>query len=750
MREPPLSQKARFILLLIDVVILSMASRIAFGTFIPAGDDKGFWFYTALLGLIFGSRLDTPFFAKPADVVLYAAPAAITLALSNHWSDWDGGVKVAFALSVLYCILAALLGAAAILTVDTKYPSWQQASNAARILAETLGAPRTIYSIVVAFALFAFHRSSAKELGLIGGAWILTAVFSPLEGALKIKRRIQRIFKPDMIFDADGEVAAFQTPGLVLIRQFGNGKVKAGDVVAVHDPLGKLRLTLVLDHVGRDTGLLMRTIEIAGAVISPDLRAQLSALSPNGIVRLKLPDEAITKNRMVEFKDTLVGLVCEDTSVERLLFDVVQDNRLEEGLLVEVQIGQRIVTYQIINGITKEDVVQSKNTNGFARAQAQKIGVWDEKRKRFHSVKWLPSSNSPVFLRTTTQFHLTIDAIGHFPGTDCPVSVKSVHDLVTHNTAILGILGIGKSMLAIELVERILAAGIKAICVDLTNQYSTELSPYIDAKQESTLVAELQKIGASGKVKVSQHVEEGGSKAEFAKEIGERIRTFVTSKTAHGVMVFNPSDYEVWRQDSKPFNSTASMASLSPAEITQIISEATLDAVASLGLTKKARVCLVYEEAHSLVPEWNSAVADGDKTASNGSARAILQGRKYGLGCLLIAQRTANVTKTILNQCNTIFAMRTFDDTGKDFLANYIGDAYASTLSSLNERQAVFFGKASSCENPILIQLNDREKFIEAFRAANPPPSLELQPPSPTPAVLPTPPIDISEGECPF
>jgi DNA helicase HerA-like ATPase len=53
--------------------------------------------------------------------------------------------------------------------------------------------------------------------------------------------------------------------------------------------------------------------------------------------------------------------------------------------------------------------------------------------------------------------------------------------------------------------------------------------------------------------------------------------------------------------------------------------------------------------------------------ATAATARAILQGRKYGLGCLLVTQRTANVTKTILNQCNTTFAMRMFDDTGKDF-----------------------------------------------------------------------------------
>ena len=139
-------------------------------------------------------------------------------------------------------------------------------------------------------------------------------------------------------------------------------------------------------------------------------------------------------------------------------------------------------------------------------------------------------------------------------------------------------------------------------------------------------------------------------------------------------------------------------------------------------MTDTARLCIVYEEAHSLVPEWNSVASDGDRTATAVSARAVLQGRKYGLGCVLITQRTANVTKTILNQCNTIFAMRTFDDTGKEFLANYIGSDYASVLPTLESRQAVVFGKAASCESPVLVRLNDRDAYVASFRRPHPVP----------------------------
>jgi len=154
--------------------------------------------------------------------------------------------------------------------------------------------------------------------------------------------------------------------------------------------------------------------------------------------------------------------------------------------------------------------------------------------------------------------------------------------------------------------------------------------------------------------------------------------------------------------DGKPFSGKAnSMARLTMVDVTRIVAESLL-ALVDDTFSDTARVCLVLEEAHSLVPEWNSTVNEAERSAVNGTARAILQGRKYGLGCLLITQRTANVTKSILNQCNTIVGMRIYDATGMGFLENYIGSAHARLLASLPERHAVVFGRASSCNAPII------------------------------------------------
>jgi len=290
----------------------------------------------------------------------------------------------------------------------------------------------------------------------------------------------------------------------------------------------------------------------------------------------------------------------------------------------------------------------------------------------------------------------------------------NVQQLVTHNTAILGILGVGKTFLALEFVERMLLVGIKVIALDLTNQYVTELAPHYDTAVEQPLIAALQATGPAGKNNVKQNVAEGGSWQAFETELKQQLTTFLADQHHH-LKVYNPTAFEVWRQDSKPFNNTASMVQLTPTEIARIVTEVTLE-LCSATITDQARVCIVYEEAHSLIPEWNSVASEGDKAATNGTAKAILQGRKYGLGCLVVSQRTANVTKTILNQCNTVFALRVFDTTGMEFLKNYIGDDYAGVLSALEDRHAVAFGRASSCSDPVLIRLNDRSTFLRLNR----------------------------------
>ena len=404
---------------------------------------------------------------------------------------------------------------------------------------------------------------------------------------------------------------------------------------------------------------------------------------------------------------------------------MIQERDIEEGRVIEVDIRGQKVLYQVIDGLTKEEIVNQKNKYGYAQGKAKKIGVWEDAKRRFVPVKWIPFLNTPVFLRKGKEYEPDENTVGHFPGSNFTVEIKDINSLVTHNTAILGILGVGKTFLAIELVERMIQKGIKVICIDLTNQYATELEDFYDLELEQRGIEKLQKmVNDGGKRNVQLNKEEGGGINEFAKAMEIELEKFIKPDCPYMLKIYNPSQFEVWRQTGGVYDKKAAMASLTPTELTQIISEAALGICQKMGMTDVAKVCLVYEEAHSLIPEWNSVATEGDKAATNATARAILQGRKFGLGCILVTQRTANVTKTILNQCNTIFAMRIFDETGKDFLSNYVGKDYTEILSTIQEQQAVFYGKASTCENPVLIQLNKRDNFKAIFRAKYTPPDL--------------------------
>lgn len=149
-----------------------------------------------------------------------------------------------------------------------------------------------------------------------------------------------------------------------------------------------------------------------------------------------------------------------------------------------------------------------------------------------------------------------------------------------------------------------------------------------------------------------------------------------------------------------------------------------------------AKLCVVFEEAHSLVPEWNQVAQKDDPGEVNRTARAILQGRKFGMGALVISQRTANVTKTILNQCNTIFAMQSFDQTGLDFLKNYMGEEYSHAISTLPARHAVLVGKASSSARPLIIRIDDMsERWASSAPIEETLHVVAEQPPPPDPEV---------------
>jgi hypothetical protein len=716
-----LPQPVRLRLLAAYGVLLLLLSWFATGNWLPAWNHEGLWFYSGAFAFLTGALIEAPTHVVPKQSLVFslvALLAAVGFGLSTFQLLSPAAVSVWIGILFLELL---------ILFTSVTAIQWKDASaeeirgriaRTGHAISQFLGRPAIVTSGPFLFGLVAYHFDRPQEAVALTLGWTLLVFARPLEHSLDLLNAIRTPWQAEPPAAYLGDIVGHAVPGIVTIRHRGTAHVLPGTPLLVRGDDGSPNVALALSYVGIAEGLWLRALQLG---LSPQERNLLrgqhledgscSILRDRFLLR-SLETEATGAMRR---RDKLVGLVAKATDTRLLRFELLRyDLEIKEGQLVEARIGAKAVLYQVLNGLTQEDILQQKNTRGYVLGEARKIGSWSTERTRFEHVHWVPAPNTPVFI-TETRPTTNPTAVGVFPETDYPVFVDP-HDLVTHNTAVLGILGVGKTFLTLELVERMLQAGIRVICLDLTNQYAQELQPYHDREAQDRVIAMLQETGRDGKDKVSRNVEEGGSVAEFEIAVQQLARRFLDPNRPNRLCILNPNGFEVWRQDSKPFDNRASMATLTAAEITRIVSEAALKACQELGMSTEARCCLVYEEAHSLIPEWNAVASEGDKTASNGTARAILQGRKFGLGCVVVTQRTASVTKTILNQCNTVFAMRTFDSTGMEFLSNYIGSDYTAVLSTLADRHGVVFGKASSCADPVLVRFNDRDQFVQYAR----------------------------------
>lgn len=119
-------------------------------------------------------------------------------------------------------------------------------------------------------------------------------------------------------------------------------------------------------------------------------------------------------------------------------------------------------------------------------------------------------------------------------------------------------------------------------------------------------------------------------------------------------------------------------------------------------------VLLVCEEAHRYVPNHGQAEYEAAQTAVRRLAR---EGRKYGLGLMLVSQRPADVESTVLSQCNSWVILRLTNSADQEHVGRFLPDGLAGLtklLPSLVRREAIFVGEAAAIPARIKIrELNE-------------------------------------------
>lgn len=122
-------------------------------------------------------------------------------------------------------------------------------------------------------------------------------------------------------------------------------------------------------------------------------------------------------------------------------------------------------------------------------------------------------------------------------------------------------------------------------------------------------------------------------------------------------------------------------------------------------------VLLVCEEAHRYVPDVGLAEY---QSAQKAIRRLAKEGRKYGVGLLLVSQRPSDLERTVLSQCSSWIVMRLTNPSDQAHVRRFLPDNLSDLsrlLPSLTRQEAIFVGEAATVPARIMITNLDEFKL---------------------------------------
>lgn len=139
---------------------------------------------------------------------------------------------------------------------------------------------------------------------------------------------------------------------------------------------------------------------------------------------------------------------------------------------------------------------------------------------------------------------------------------------------------------------------------------------------------------------------------------------------------------------------------------------------------KQRPLLLAYEEAHTYLNK-----NDNSSYSKQAVEQVFKEGRKFGLGSLVISQRPSEISETILAQVGTFVALRLTNSGDQSIVKSSAPDNLNSLidlLPALRTGEAIVVGEAIKIPSRVRIKLNnprptsDDPKLVEAWKTAHP------------------------------
>jgi len=119
-------------------------------------------------------------------------------------------------------------------------------------------------------------------------------------------------------------------------------------------------------------------------------------------------------------------------------------------------------------------------------------------------------------------------------------------------------------------------------------------------------------------------------------------------------------------------------------------------------------ILLVYEEAHNYVPRTPAE----HTFAARAVERVAKEGRKYGVGAMVISQRPTELSETVMSQCNGMVVMRLNNPDDQHYVERVVGDQFADfvrMLPNLRPGEAFVLGEGVLMPMQTQVELPDRQ-----------------------------------------
>ncbi|KON48507.1 ATP-binding protein [Mariprofundus ferrooxydans] len=683
----------RVLILLMAMISALSISYYYTGSIFPNDPKQSLVLQNTLLLVVLGSALLEHHFTKPADSVVNALMGGITLL-----SVYSIAPREAWWVVFSYCSFVFVVSIACVVSSSGKDTSGlkRTVSDITYRPSVLLGRAKLLYSIIFLFGLYAFFEIQSPQTIALVLFWGLFIVIWPLG----VPQFISSFSKGDStLLDKCGELIRTDTPNLLRFKLDPEIEWKNDILYAYQKANGIQEWVLPLySHMQNDclvgTGLSLAPLQTPFTGLGKGRLYKVEKeLMPTSEDVLSFLGEAGGQSR-------LIGFVVEGSCISEINFELWEEESCFDGMLVWCRVGNEVIYYQVTNGRTHEESLET-DRHGYQIAVASQLGILSEERG-FKQFDWLPSMNTPVFSVASGEVDSPYAVpVNDFQYGSIPHSNISVSGPFTktfnHHTAILGVTGSGKTELGFELIRHSLSSGIKVICIDLTSQYKGRLSDL--APEDLSISHELATELSDKLFDVDTGQYGAGAEKRALGTFAEELRGDIKTKLQGFLLSSDDKNLGIIQLEEIS-NSKATLW------ITELYLSCLLNYARS-HIGDSPEVLIVVEEAHTVMPEPSTmGLGDFDSKGLVGKISQIaLQGRKYNIGLLVLAQRTATVSKSILTQCNTIISFASYDDTSLGFLKNIFGETHVKAIPNLKPLQAIAFGKGVRSDRPILLEV---------------------------------------------